>query len=268
MRPRSRNSQPPPAAVRSLFTRIAGIYDRLNRVLTLGVDVLWRRRALERLETAPERILDLATGTADLALAAARRFPAADVTGVDLTPAMLEIARAKVARAGLSGRIALREGNALALDFPANRFDAVLCAFGFRNFPDQERALKEAARVLAPGGVLVVLELFRSPSRVLGGATSLWLRFLAPVFARKAKADYAYLRTSIARTRTAAEFQALAAACGFVCDRSDFFPPACSCLVFHLGHGQSGPKEVQWRRGGLSCGGTVCISGDMMKETT
>ena len=104
--------------MRGMFTRIAGMYDRLNRVQSLGLDVLWRRRALARLarvSPAPRRILDLATGTADFALAAARRFPSARVAGVDLTPAMLEIGRRKVAAAGLADRVALEEGNACAL---------------------------------------------------------------------------------------------------------------------------------------------------------
>lgn len=238
-------SAPTPTAVRLLFTRIAGIYDRLNRILTLGIDVLWRRRALGRLTNSPEKLLDLATGTADFALAAARRFPLVEVTGVDLTPAMLDVGCRKIAKAGLSERIQLLEGNALGLNLADNLFDTVLCAFGFRNFPDPEQALKEVARVLKPGGRLVVLELFRSTSPILGWVTSWWLRLLAPLFARKAKGDYAYLRTSIERTRSVAEFKALAVSCGFSCIRTDFFWPSCSCLVFHLGNGQNGLKQVQ-----------------------
>ena len=101
-----------------MFTRIAGMYDRLNRAQSLGLDIVWRKRALAclaRTSPSPHRILDLATGTADFAIASARLFPDAHVTGVDLTPAMLEVGRRKVEAAGLSGRIVLEEGDACAL---------------------------------------------------------------------------------------------------------------------------------------------------------
>ena len=243
--PLEKESAPPPAAIRSLFTRIAGIYDRLNRILTLGIDVIWRRRALKRLNKTPGTLLDLATGTADFAVAVARRFPEVSILGIDLTPAMLDVGRTKFARAGLEDQIELREGNALALNLEASHFDTVLCAFGFRNFPDPARALHEVARVLEPGGQLLVLELFRPTSRILGGLTSLWLRLVSPLFARKTRGDYIYLRTSIEQTRSVSEFEALARSCGFVCDRSDFFWPSCSCLVFHRGNGQSALKQVE-----------------------
>lgn len=216
--------------MREMFTRIAGMYDRLNRVLTLGIDVLWRRRALARLQNV-EAALDLATGTADLAIATARRFPAARVTGIDLTPAMLEVGRAKVARAGLAVRIDLREGDASALPFEATSFDTVTCAFGFRNFPDRVRALQEVFRVLKPGGRLLVLELFRPKSRVLGGLTAAWLRRVSPFFAGEAQRDYAYLRASIAGTCSTGEFVDSARRVGFSDEFLTFFLPSCTCLV-------------------------------------
>ena len=226
--------EPKAEYVRGLFTRIAGLYDVLNRVLTCGVDVLWRKRALALLAAsaaAPASVLDLATGTADLAIGAARRFPSAQVTGVDLTPAMLEVGRRKVAAAGLADRIGLREGNALALDLPDAAFDAATCAFGFRNFPDMDRALAECARVLKPGGHLLVLELFRLESRLLARLTSLWLRGVAPLFARRNRGDYAYLRTSIERTLSAAEFLEKARRAGFEQAGAAFYRPSCKCLV-------------------------------------
>ena len=219
--------------VRGLFTRIAGMYDALNHVLTFGIDVIWRRRALAMLAdgSCPSTVLDLATGTADLAIAAARRFPSAHVTGIDLTPAMLAVGRRKVESAGLADRIALREGNALALDVPDGAYDAVTCAFGFRNFPDPDQALREAARVLRPGGRLLVLELFRMRSRFFSRFTSIWLRCVASLFARRARNDYAYLRTSIERTLSAAEFQDKARRTGLERVREAFFRPSCHCLV-------------------------------------
>lgn len=215
--------------VRGLFTRIAGRYDALNRALTFGIDVSWRRRALAMLES-PSHVLDLATGTADLAIGVARRFPSAHVTGVDLTPAMLEIGRRKVAAAGLAGRVDLVEGNALALDFPDGTFDVVTCAFGFRNFPDRVAALRECARVLGPEGGLLVLEFFRMESRLWAGATSAWLRLASPLLAGNTRADYAYLRTSIERTDSASEFCAMAAEVGFTVEQRTFWLPSCHCL--------------------------------------
>ena len=225
-------------SVADTFTRVAAGYDRLNRILSLGQDVLWRRRALARLsrlaggrEGCPRAILDLATGTADFALAAARRFPDAHVTGLDLTPAMLEIGARKVAAAGLAERIALQVGDATALPFADATFDAALCAFGFRNFPDIPAALAESARVLAEGGRLVVLELFRPRSAALGAFTAGWLRCVSALFAAGRAADYAYLRASIAKTCSANEFAAMARTAGLALERNDFFLPACSCLV-------------------------------------
>jgi len=221
--------------MRGMFTRVAGMYDRLNRVQSLGLDVMWRHRALAALARAvpsPRQILDLATGTADFALAAARRFPDARVTGVDLTPAMLDVGRRKVEAAGLADRIALQEGDACALACASASADAVVCAFGFRNFPDRAAALREVARALRPGGCLLVLELFRPRSRVLAAATAAWMACVARLFARGARDDYAYLRASVRETCTEGEFVRLASEAGLAAERRKFYLPACSCLLF------------------------------------
>ena len=221
--------------MRGMFTRISGMYDRLNRVQSLGLDVLWRRRALARLAGEapfPHRILALATGTADFAIAAARHLPGAHVTGVDLTPAMLDVGRRKVEAAGLAGRVSLEEGDACALACADASADVAICAFGFRNFPDRARALREVARVLTPGGHLLVLELFRPRFRVLAALTATWMACVARLFASGAREDYAYLRASIGETCTEAEFGQLATAAGLAAVRRYFFLPACSCLIF------------------------------------
>ena len=225
-------------SVTDTFTRVADGYDRLNRILSLGLDVLWRRRALAMLAKGlPDGgrsaldILDLATGTADLAIAAARRFPEARVTGLDLTPAMLEIGARKVEAAGLIRRIKLTAGDATALRFADGAFDAALCAFGFRNFPDIPASLSEAARILRDGGQLVVLEFFRPRSALLGAITSAWLKAITALFAADRAADYAYLRASIKRTRSAGEFAAMASGAGFALASERFFLPACTCFV-------------------------------------
>lgn len=220
------------------FARVADGYDRLNRILSLGLDVLWRRRALALLAEclaeggfASPDILDIATGTADFAIAAARRFPDAPVTGLDLTPAMLEIGARKVAAAGLARRIVLMTGDATALPFADAAFDAALCAFGFRNFPDIPASLSEAARILRDGGLLVVLEFFRPRSAMLGAFTSGWLKAASSLFARSRAAAYAYLRASIANTCSAVEFAAMAREAGLALAGERFFFPACTCLV-------------------------------------
>ena len=137
-----------------MFSEIAPRYDLLNRLLSFGADLRWRRRAVDlALEEAPRRILDLATGTGDLALMLKERAPGAEVVGADFAPPMLAIARRKAEARGLEVRFL--EADALALPFPDGAFDAVTIAFGFRNFADYEKALRERYRVLAPGGLLL-----------------------------------------------------------------------------------------------------------------
>ena len=154
--------------VRHMFASIAGRYDLLNRLLSLGVDRGWRGKATaEALRLDPQTVLDVATGTADFALEIKRRAPEVQVVGCDFVPEMLAIGRAKAAARGLDLR--LEEGDALALPYPDASFDAVTCAFGFRNFADYARGLAEFWRVLKPGGRLVILE-FPPPGTGLFGA--------------------------------------------------------------------------------------------------
>ncbi|MDL2343536.1 bifunctional demethylmenaquinone methyltransferase/2-methoxy-6-polyprenyl-1,4-benzoquinol methylase UbiE [Deinococcus sp. MIMF12] len=154
--------------VQAMFASIAPRYDLLNRVLSLGVDRAWRREAArEALALSPRRILDVATGTGDFALELKARAPQAEVVGSDFVPEMLEIAREKARGRHLDLR--LEEGDALNLPYPDGSFDAVTCAFGFRNFADYARGLSELWRVLTPGGRLVILE-FPPPRPGLFGA--------------------------------------------------------------------------------------------------
>ena len=231
--------------MKCLFTEIAGVYDRMNHVFSLGCDLVWRRKAAARVKGTPLRILDLACGTGDMTLALAGRFPTAEILGADLTPAMLAIARRKNA----SARIAFAEANAQDLStlrivsaagdesgssagFVPASFDLVSCAFGFRNFPDKAAALGEASRAVAPGGQLLVLEFFRPSSRLLGGFTALWLRLLTFLFVRARSANYGYLRASMKATLSVEEFIVLAAAQGFRLTERRFFLPCCTCLLF------------------------------------
>ncbi len=142
--------------MRRLFGDIAPAYDRLNRLLSLGQDIKWRERALAKTHLPPDgRLLDVATGTGDLAYLAARRFPHLHIVGVDLTRRMLAVARSKNPRSS----IAWVQDDGLRLAFPDARFDAVISAFMMRNVPDVRLALQEQVRVVKPGGRVVCLEM-------------------------------------------------------------------------------------------------------------
>ncbi len=147
-----------------MFDAIAPRYDTLNRVLSLGIDRRWRKKAIAWVrEHNPRRVLDVATGTADLAIAAIELEPE-KVVGVDISEEMLNVGREKIAKLGLSDRITLRRGDSEKLPFSDRQFDVVLVAFGVRNFEHLQKGLKEMRRVLRPGGALVVLE-FSRPRR-------------------------------------------------------------------------------------------------------
>jgi ubiquinone/menaquinone biosynthesis methyltransferases len=146
-------------AVEDMFDAVAPRYDLLNRVLSAGIDRYWRRRAVRMLQDEqPRRVLDVATGTADLALRIERTLHPRETVGVDLSTEMLTRGREKIAQAGLSPRISLLKADAAALPFDDETFDAAFVAFGVRNFEDLDAGLSDIRRVLRPGGTLVVLE--------------------------------------------------------------------------------------------------------------
>jgi demethylmenaquinone methyltransferase / 2-methoxy-6-polyprenyl-1,4-benzoquinol methylase len=183
----------------AMFDRIARRYDLLNRVLSLGLDRRWRRQAAAALELgAGARVLDLACGTGDLALAIARRHPDARVTGVDPSGAMLDIAREKAARRGVD--LALEVGIAEELPFADGAFDGVSIAFGLRNVPERARALAEMARVTRPGGRVVVLELGEPRGRLLGPIARFHIHRVVPRLGAllSGAREYRYLERSIA----------------------------------------------------------------------
>lgn len=165
--------------VQAMFASIAPRYDLLNRVLSLGVDRGWRRAAAqEALALNPQRLLDVATGTADFALELKARAPHAAVTGSDFVPEMLAIGREKAAARQLD--IVLEEGDALALPYADGSFDTVTCAFGFRNFADYAQGLAEFWRVLAPGGRVVILEFPPPRPGLLGSVFRVYFQHVLP----------------------------------------------------------------------------------------
>ena len=166
--------------------RSPGRYDFLNHLLSLRRDVAWRRFAVRKMQFFDTfRLLDVATGTADLAIDAARRHPDIRVTGVDFVREMLARGRQKIASRGLADRIRLLQADAMALPFPDGSFDAVGIAFGIRNMPDRLRALREMRRVLVPGGRIFVLEMNAPQNRLWRGFFAPYLNRILPVIARR-----------------------------------------------------------------------------------
>ena len=206
-----------PEAVRRMFSEIAPRYDLLNRLLSFGQDQAWRRRAVAlALEKRPGRVLDLATGTGDLALALKRARPEAEVVGVDFSPAMLELARRKAKRLGLE--VVFLEGDALDLSFPDGSFQAVTVAFGFRNFADYGKALEEMHRILAPGGRAVILEFPPPPKGPFGLLYRAYFKGLLPLLGgllSRSFHAYRYLPASVERFPTPETLKGMMEAVGF-----------------------------------------------------
>ena len=146
--------------VRRMFDTIAPVYDRMNRLMTFGLDRGWRRVALKMLRAYnPRKILDVATGTGDLPFMMSEMFDYPDITGIDLSEGMLDIAWKKCFERNLQEKIVFEKQDCLSLTFPDARYDAVTVAFGVRNFQRLQQGFSEMYRVLRPGGVLMVIEL-------------------------------------------------------------------------------------------------------------
>lgn len=176
--------------VRAMFDRIAAVYDPMNTAMTAGLHHRWRERAAELAEVHPGgRVLDVATGTGDLALELARRvWPGGEVIGLDFSERMLDRARAKADVIGTGGvRPRFEWGDAMALPYPDGCFDAATVAFGARNFDDLGRGLSEMARVVRPGGRVVVLEITTPVRAPLSSFYRVWFDRLVPALGRLAQ---------------------------------------------------------------------------------
>lgn len=206
--------------VRTMFDSIAPAYDRMNRLMTAGIDRRWRRKAVRTVagHCAAPSVLDIATGTGDLAIKLAREIDGARVTGVDLSKGMVAIGRKKIAQAGLGDRVTLTTADALALPMADNTFDAVTVAYGVRNFEDLEGGYKEMLRVLRPGGMLCVLELTPPSSAIVKPFYNFYTRCIIPGIGRMLSGDsqaYTYLPRSIAAVPARQAMTALMTAAGF-----------------------------------------------------
>lgn len=186
--------------VADMFDRIAGQYDNLNRVLSARIDIRWRKKAIRKLkEYRPQQILDVATGTADMALMAYKILKPEKIEGIDLSANMLDLGRKKIEKEGLGDKIHLQQGDSETINFPDNSFDAVMVAFGVRNFENLEKGLSEMCRVLKPGGRLIVLEFSKPRQKAVKSLYNLYMGIVAPQVARwfrQNKEAYQYLNES------------------------------------------------------------------------
>jgi demethylmenaquinone methyltransferase/2-methoxy-6-polyprenyl-1,4-benzoquinol methylase len=205
--------------VRRMFDAISGNYDGLNRLITFGSDIRWRKRLIRRVsDSNPESILDIATGTGDLALAFAHT-PARKIVGLDLSPGMLEVGKKKVVKLELQDKVQMVLGDSEALAFPDACFDAATVAFGVRNFENLEKGLSEIYRVLKPGGVLAILETSVPENQFIRWGYHLYGRHVLPLigklFSKEEKA-YAYLSESAAAFPHGEQFNNILGKIGFI----------------------------------------------------
>ena len=208
-----------PARIAAMFDAISARYDFLNHTLSAGLDRRWRTIAVRSLNLpAGARVLDLCTGTADLAIAAAGARPDATVLGVDFAGAMLALGRGKVRAAGLGSRIRLVRGDATAIPAPDGWADAVTIGFGIRNVAEPERALAELARVMKPGARLAILEFGEPTVPGVRAIYNWYFRVVLPRLGRlvsRHQSAYSYLPASVGAFPRPAEFASLIARSGF-----------------------------------------------------
>jgi demethylmenaquinone methyltransferase/2-methoxy-6-polyprenyl-1,4-benzoquinol methylase len=187
--------------VARMFDEISGKYDFLNRFLSAGIDVTWRKKMLKTLKPLqPKIMLDVATGTGDVAIMAEALLKPEKIIGIDISDGMLELGREKLRTRQLTDVITLQNGDSEAINFPDNSFDAVTVAFGVRNFENLEKGLQEILRVLKPGGMLCVLEFSKPTLPGIEQLYNLYLGILAPEIAKlvsKNKDAYKYLNNSV-----------------------------------------------------------------------
>lgn len=187
--------------VEQMFDNIASTYDTLNHRLSWNIDRYWRRKAIRKLQPfAPKEVLDIATGTGDFAIQTCRFLPSVSIKGVDISEGMMAVGRKKVELMGLQERISFERQDCTALTFDDNSYDAVIAAFGIRNFADLDKGLREMCRVLRPGGHLCILELTQPVAFPVRQLFQLYSHTVLPLYGRLISKDseaYTYLTKTI-----------------------------------------------------------------------
>lgn len=212
---------PKKTKIKNMFDSIAPEYDRLNHLMSLNMDKLWRRRALQKIviKDKSQQILDIACGTGDFSIAIAESAnPSTKIEGIDISEGMLEMMRNKLSEKGLDGRVSARLGDSEALPYGDGSFDRVTIAFGIRNFEHREKALEEILRVLKPGGRLVILELSVPSNALIRFAFKLYFTKFVPLIGGKISGDkgaYSYLPESVIKFPGKKEWIATMESCGY-----------------------------------------------------
>lgn len=205
--------------VREMFDSIAPAYDRLNDIMSLRVARLWRKKMAGIVAgMRPKRVLDLATGTGDMAVVLAKRIRNARITGADPSEGMLEVAKQKIAKKQLSGRISLEVAEAEELPYEEGRFDAVTVAFGVRNFHDIAGGLREMHRVLRKGGMAFIMEFSMPRGKIFGPVYRFYFYKWLPLIGGRVSGDkeaYTYLPESVAEFPDWETFTELLWECGY-----------------------------------------------------
>ena len=205
--------------VSRMFNKIAPYYDFLNHFLSLGIDTIWRKKAIDQLtELDPKYILDVATGTADLALEAKKRLQPEKIIGVDISIDMLDVGRKKIDKRGFEKVIELQEGDSENLSFENNTFDAITVAFGVRNFANLEKGLAEMHRVLKEDGKIVILEFSKPRIFPFKQLFNLYFKYLLPFIGKFTSKDpkaYKYLYDSVQVFPDGANFVSILEKIGF-----------------------------------------------------
>lgn len=206
------------AQVAEMFDNIAGRYDFLNHFLSAGTDKGWRRKAIaEVIKDKPARVLDVATGTGDMAIATLAAHPCT-ITGVDISEGMLDVGRKKIVAKGLEAAITLQTGDSEQLPFADNSFDAVMCAYGVRNFEHLEAGLADMCRVLRAGGKVVILEFSHPGKFPVKQAYNFYFRYILPTLGKWLSNNsraYSYLHESVMAFPEGASFCNILEKCGF-----------------------------------------------------
>lgn len=219
VKPNPKSSASKKKQVTEMFDGISKSYDALNRIITLGIDVLWRRRVVQLLKKeAPKTVLDIATGTADLAIAIAKIQPE-KIIGLDISPGMLSLGKSKIEKLQLENQIELQLGDSEALPFQEFSFDAVTVSFGVRNFEHLEGGLTEILRVLQKGGTLIILETSVPKSKFFKVFYTLYTHHIMPFFGKifaKDRAAYRYLSDSARVFPCGVEFNNILQKIGFI----------------------------------------------------